>query len=233
MQEGKVVAYASRQFKTHEANNLTHDLELVAVVFTLKIWRHYLYSEKFIIYTNHKSLNKANVVADALIRKAVTDLRTMFARLNLFNDGSLLSELQIESGGTSDFGLNNKGVLYFRGRVCIPKDIDLRQSILQEAHSSPYAMHLRENKMYQDFLELYWWPRLKREVTDFVVKLIRDRQKATSDRQNSYTNLKRKEIEYSVGDLVFSSSRHGKRYPGLGLVMEEDTLVWTEGQAKP
>ena len=57
MQEGKVVAYASRQLKPHEKNYPTHDLELAAIVFVLKIWRHYLYGEKCFIYTDHKSLN--------------------------------------------------------------------------------------------------------------------------------------------------------------------------------
>ena len=56
MQDGKVVAYASRQLKTHEQNYPTHDLELAIVVFALKIWRHYLYGEKCRIYTDHKSL---------------------------------------------------------------------------------------------------------------------------------------------------------------------------------
>ncbi|KAD5802806.1 hypothetical protein E3N88_14166 [Mikania micrantha] len=56
MQRGKVIAYASRQLKTHEANYPTHDLELAAVVFALKIWRHYLYGVKCTIYTDHKSL---------------------------------------------------------------------------------------------------------------------------------------------------------------------------------
>ena len=56
MQEGKVVAYASRQLKPHEKNYPTHDLELVSIVFALKIWRHYLYGEKCFIYTDHKSL---------------------------------------------------------------------------------------------------------------------------------------------------------------------------------
>ena len=56
MQDGKVVAYASRQMKPHEQNYLTHDLELAAVVFALKIWRHYLYGEKCRIFTYHKSL---------------------------------------------------------------------------------------------------------------------------------------------------------------------------------
>jgi hypothetical protein len=101
MQEGRVVAYASRQLKTHEQNYPTHDLELAAVVHALKIWRHYLIGSKCEIYTDHKSLKyiftqsdlnlrqrrwlelikdynleihyhpgKANVVADALSRKA-------------------------------------------------------------------------------------------------------------------------------------------------------------------
>ncbi|KAL4032759.1 hypothetical protein IC575_005841 [Cucumis melo] len=98
MQQGKVAAYASRQLKSHEQNYPTHDLELAAVVFALKIWRHYLYGEKIQIFTDHKSLKyfftrkieyearwlelvkdydceilyhpgKANVVADALSRK--------------------------------------------------------------------------------------------------------------------------------------------------------------------
>ncbi|KAL0556899.1 hypothetical protein IC582_005416 [Cucumis melo] len=56
MQQGKVVAYASRQLKIHEQNYPTHDLELAAVVFALKIWRHYLYGEKIQIFTDHKSL---------------------------------------------------------------------------------------------------------------------------------------------------------------------------------
>ncbi|GJT51466.1 putative reverse transcriptase domain-containing protein [Tanacetum coccineum] len=56
MQRGKVIAYALRQLKTHEKNYTTHDLELGAVVFALKIWRHYLYGTKSVIYTDHKSL---------------------------------------------------------------------------------------------------------------------------------------------------------------------------------
>ncbi|GKD01551.1 putative reverse transcriptase domain-containing protein, partial [Tanacetum coccineum] len=55
MQRGKVIAYASRQLKIHEKSYTTHDLELGAIVFALKIWRHYLYGTKSVIYTSHKS----------------------------------------------------------------------------------------------------------------------------------------------------------------------------------
>ena len=56
MQDGKVIAYASRQLKEHERNYPVHDLELAAVVFALKTWRHYLYGAQCRIYTDHQSL---------------------------------------------------------------------------------------------------------------------------------------------------------------------------------
>jgi hypothetical protein len=56
MQDGKVIAYGSRQLKRQERTYPTHDLELTAVVFALKSWRHYLYGETCDIYIDHKSL---------------------------------------------------------------------------------------------------------------------------------------------------------------------------------
>ncbi|GKD90258.1 putative reverse transcriptase domain-containing protein, partial [Tanacetum coccineum] len=58
MQREKVISYASRQLKIHEKNYTTHDLELRAVVFALKIWRHYLYGTKCTVFTGHKSLQR-------------------------------------------------------------------------------------------------------------------------------------------------------------------------------
>ena len=69
MQDGKVVAYASRQLKPHEQNYPTHDLELATVVFALKIWRHYLYGEKCRIYTDHKSLKYLLTQKDLNLRQ--------------------------------------------------------------------------------------------------------------------------------------------------------------------
>nr|GEV27904.1 putative reverse transcriptase domain-containing protein [Tanacetum cinerariifolium] len=56
MQKEKVIAYTSCQLKVHEKNYTTHDLELGAVVFALKMWRHYLYGTKCVVFTDHKSL---------------------------------------------------------------------------------------------------------------------------------------------------------------------------------
>ncbi|GKC48198.1 putative reverse transcriptase domain-containing protein, partial [Tanacetum coccineum] len=56
MQREKVIAYASRQLKVHEENYTTHDLELGAIVFALRLWRHYLNGTKCVVFTDHKSL---------------------------------------------------------------------------------------------------------------------------------------------------------------------------------
>ncbi|GJS47247.1 putative reverse transcriptase domain-containing protein [Tanacetum coccineum] len=73
MQREKVISYASRRLKIHEKNYTTHDLELGAVVFALKIWRHYLYGTKVVMWNFDCDIRyhpgKANVVADALSRK--------------------------------------------------------------------------------------------------------------------------------------------------------------------
>ena len=69
MQDGKVVAYASCQLRTHEQNYPTHDLELAAVVHALKIWRHYLIGNKCEIFTDHKSLKYIFTQPDLNLRQ--------------------------------------------------------------------------------------------------------------------------------------------------------------------
>jgi hypothetical protein len=69
MQHGNVIAYASRQLKPHELNYPTHDLELAAVVFALKLWRHYLYGAKCQIFTDHKSLQYVFTQRDLNLRQ--------------------------------------------------------------------------------------------------------------------------------------------------------------------
>ena len=56
MQSRTVVAYGSRQLKGHEQSYPTHDMKLAAIIYTLNIWRHYLYGEQYEVFVNHKSL---------------------------------------------------------------------------------------------------------------------------------------------------------------------------------
>ena len=69
MQEKQVVAYASRQLRPHEVNYLTHDFELGALVFSIKIWRSYLYREKVQVFTDHKSLKYRFTQGDLNLRQ--------------------------------------------------------------------------------------------------------------------------------------------------------------------
>ncbi|KAG8472933.1 hypothetical protein CXB51_035052 [Gossypium anomalum] len=95
MQEGRVVAYASRQLKPHEKNYPTHDLKLAAIVFALKIWRHYLFGEVsyYELVINYHP-GKANVVTDALSRKSLFALRAMNVHLSVSSDNALVAELK-------------------------------------------------------------------------------------------------------------------------------------------
>ena len=68
-QHGSVVAYASCQLKKHEVNYPTHDLELATVVFTLKLWQHYLYGARFEIFTDHQSLKYIFTQRDLNLRQ--------------------------------------------------------------------------------------------------------------------------------------------------------------------
>jgi len=88
-------------------------------------------------------------------------------------DELLKSKFQLGSGDeVADFSVNADGVLCIRGMTCMPKDPELSGKILQEAHSNPYAMHPGGSKMYRDLREQFWWPGLKREVTEFVRKCL-------------------------------------------------------------
>ena len=69
MQEGRVIAYVSRQLRRHEENYPIHDLEIAAVVHALKIWRHYLLGKTCNIYTDHKSLKYIFTQAELNMRQ--------------------------------------------------------------------------------------------------------------------------------------------------------------------
>ncbi|WVZ77748.1 hypothetical protein U9M48_025575 [Paspalum notatum var. saurae] len=66
------------------------------------------------------------------------------------------------------FTLDNQGVLWFKNRLVVPKDMELRKKILGEAHESVLAMHPGSNKMYQDLKQRFWWTRMKREIAKYV-----------------------------------------------------------------
>ena len=77
---------------------------------------------------------------------------------------------QSREGKETEFTVNNDGFMYYRDRVCVPNNDELKKSILEEAHSGSFAMHPGSTKMYQDLKTSYWWSRMKRDVSEFVTK---------------------------------------------------------------
>ncbi|WVZ88972.1 hypothetical protein U9M48_035439 [Paspalum notatum var. saurae] len=194
MQEGRVIAYASRQLRKHEANYPTHDLELALVVHALKIWRHYLLGNTCHIYTDHKSLNRkahCNVIeARPTVRviccemdeiEVPTEKHAELYSLIIeptIKDQIIVAQKQdkgmahirdeINERKKACFRLDEEGVLWFKNRLVVPKDIELRKKILDEAHASMFTMHPGSNKVYQDLKQKFWWTRMKREIVKYV-----------------------------------------------------------------
>jgi hypothetical protein len=154
----------------------------------------------------HYHPGKANVVADALSRKAQCNCVTMDSKITTLCDELRKLNMEVISLGTLNYILveptlqeqivlaqigdkgvqvikemleqkvdkykcfcqESKGVLWFEDRLVVPKNPELRQKILDEAHLSKFSMHPGSNKMYHDLRSLYWWTRMKREIAKYV-----------------------------------------------------------------
>ncbi|GJV17608.1 putative reverse transcriptase domain-containing protein [Tanacetum coccineum] len=162
MQRGKVIAYASRQLKIHEENYTTHDLELGAVVFALKIWRHYLYGTKSVIYTDHKSLQHIFSQKELNMRQRrwiELFMTVKFATILLvameYGSSVRVSRdriLAAQKEAVDEFAVLQKGLdemieqrsdgtLYYLDRIWVPLKGEVRTLIMDEAHKSKYSVH--------------------------------------------------------------------------------------------
>ncbi|GJW23120.1 reverse transcriptase domain-containing protein [Tanacetum coccineum] len=191
-QRDKVIAYASRQLKIHEKNYTTHDLELEAVVFALKTWRHYLYGTKTVIYTDHKSLQHIFDQKDLNMRQRrwielfsdyECEIRYHPGKANVVADALSRKErvkprrvramaMTIQSGMKQQMEKRDNGSLYFLDRIWVPLVGDVRITIMDEAHKSKYSVHPRADKMYYDLRDMYWWPGMKRDIATYFSKCL-------------------------------------------------------------
>jgi hypothetical protein len=138
---------------------------------------------------------KANMAADALSQRShVSQLCEEFNKLNLRIaanteamemevGSSLLQEIQrgqledekiheikrnIKEEKSPGFSEDDEGVLWYKGRICVPNVKELKDKILHEAHESAYSIHPGGNKMYHDLKATYWWYGMKTDVAEYV-----------------------------------------------------------------
>ncbi|GJZ99296.1 putative reverse transcriptase domain-containing protein [Tanacetum coccineum] len=186
MQKEKAIAYASRQLKPNEENYTTHDLELGAVVFALKIWRHYLYGTKCIVFTDHKSLQHILHQKELNMRQhrwlelfahydceiryhpgkanVVADALIQKERIKPLRIRSLIMTVhpklptQILEAQTEAIKEENIKAENLRG---MDKSFEIR----------PDGTRCSD-KMYQDLKKLYWWPNMKAIIAEYVGKCL-------------------------------------------------------------
>ncbi|GJV05177.1 putative reverse transcriptase domain-containing protein [Tanacetum coccineum] len=153
MQRGRVISYASRQLKISKNNYTTHDLELGAVVFALKIWRHYLYGTKSLFSDYeceiHYHPGKANVVADALSREERVKPKRVRAMNMTFQSSIKDRILVVQKEAMDESG-------------------DVRTLIMDEAHRSKYLVHPGADKLHYDLRDRYWWSGMKKDIAIYI-----------------------------------------------------------------
>ena len=77
---------------------------------------------------------------------------------------------RISTGKVPGFTEDEEGVLWYKGRLCVPADSELKEVILKEAHDTLYSIHPGGTKMYQDLKEQFWWHKMKREIGSYIAK---------------------------------------------------------------
>ncbi|WVZ70314.1 hypothetical protein U9M48_018989 [Paspalum notatum var. saurae] len=227
MQEGKVIAYASRQLRKHEVNYPTHDLELAAVVHALKIWRHYLFGNWCEIYTDHKSLkyiftqNELNMRQRRwleLIEDYDLEIHYHPGKANVVADALSEKKEQIKVGKAPHFHEDEQGTVWYKNRICVPDVDSIKKLILSEAHDTAYSIHPGSTKMYHDLKERFWWYGMKRAVAEYVavcdtcqrVKAEhRGLRRIISDRGSQFTSRFLEQLHDSLDSkLRFSTAYH-------------------------
>ncbi|KAK6137827.1 hypothetical protein DH2020_028430 [Rehmannia glutinosa] len=184
-----------KTIKATRLNYPTHDLELAAVVHALKIWKHYLYGGKYEIFTDHKITppRSTKAVLAPLVVQLQPTLREMIKEAQSRDQFLNKMKRRVREGNIKGFVIADDGVLTYEGRLCVPKDGELRKEILEEAHYTLYTAHPGGTKMYRDLRETFWWRSMKRDIGSFVEKCLICQQ-VKADHQHPSGLLKPLEI---------------------------------------
>ncbi|GJS54750.1 putative reverse transcriptase domain-containing protein [Tanacetum coccineum] len=213
MQRNKVIAYASRQLKIYEKNYTTHDLELGAMVFALKTWRHYLYGTKSVIYTDHKSLQHIFYQKELNMRQRrwielfsdyECEIRYHPGKANVVAD-ALSRKERVKPKRVRSIAMTIQSRV--KGMILAAQGEAFKQeNLLAEGYMTlQKALGTRLDSVR--LIILKWMDKVSvrfglwKETTDKVVD-IKEKLQAARDRQKSYADSGRKMTEYEVVENV-------------------------------
>jgi hypothetical protein len=136
---------------------------------------------------------------------------------------------KIEAGKANCFRRDDQGVVWFNNRTVVPKNDEIRQQILDEAHLSRYSIHPRSTKMYHDLKQHYWWMKMKIEIARYVARCDTCRcvkaihMKATGPLQSlSIPTWKWEDISM---DFIVGLSRTAKGYDSIQVIVDRLTKI--------
>ncbi|XP_075499251.1 uncharacterized protein LOC142537636 [Primulina tabacum] len=240
---GKVIAYACRQLKDYEKNYPTHDLELAALVFALKILRHYLYGEKCEVFTDHKSLKylfsqkELNMrQRSSLIQKPLL-LDLQRSEIAMVDKGTIarLSALVIRptlSDRIRQEQPNDKQLMELRSKADEKGNTKFAMNTddlltWREAHTVPYSIHQGSTKMYQDLRRLYWWPGMKSDIAKSISECLTCQQVKIEHQRPAGTlqslPIPQWKWEHITMDFVTGLPRTPKGYNSIWLIVDRLT----------
>jgi hypothetical protein len=146
---GKANVVADAISHKHRCNHLT-------------VWSHSSYCDseepsfRVILHVRWNNIALIPTIKEDIIAAQRTDVGM----------GHLCQRLELGEGQC--FRQDVDGVLWFKDRLVVPKDLEIRRKIMDEAHCSRYSIHPGTNKMYQDLKKNFWWTRMKREIAKYV-----------------------------------------------------------------
>jgi hypothetical protein len=126
-------------------------------------------SMAFELCEEFEKLNLRNVVnTEATEMEVGSSLLQQIWRGQLEDEKVQEIKCNIKEEKSSGFSEDDEGVLWYKGRICVPNVKELKAKILCEAHESGYSIHPGGNKMYHDLNATYWWYGMKRDVVEYV-----------------------------------------------------------------
>ncbi|WVZ80969.1 hypothetical protein U9M48_028402 [Paspalum notatum var. saurae] len=232
MQEGKVIAYASRQLRKHEVNYPTHDPELAFVVHARRSGG-IIYSEidmPFELCAEFESLNLgfvhhttvATFEAEPTLEQEIRNHQKTDKKIQEIRE-------QIKLGKAPHFREDEQGIVWYKNRICVPDVDSIKKLIPSEAHDTAYSIHPGSTKMYHDLKERFWWYGMKRAVAEYVAVCdICQRVKAEHQRPAGLLQpLKIPEWKWEEisMDFIVGLPRTQKGYNSIWVVVDRLTKV--------